>query len=218
MAEPIASAIGAVVFTTALVLPAFCDAPVRVANPKVAKYFGRFAFLTTHINALGAVYCAAGALLEWFGEYRGLVECALQRTFPCFFGLSTFLTIAYYATDYSNAAQVAKRRRLRSQGYRWVEVAAHAKHGGALPAAVLLAARWSGPPCSLSAAAPYLCAYAAFYSALMHVNHWLTGEWPYPAVDEAAAAGGAAGRLLLLTAPFFVAVLPLAWVGAAVTA
>ena len=170
--------------------------PPMLFDPVCARVFNRWLYLTYQSNIMCMLYF--GACL-WSG--------APIQLFPLVFALGAFLTIAYYVLDHFNA-ETRRRKDVHKQIYPYIHWASHLEHGHALPLVLLHAATVELPAGALPSdgdAARIVVGYNLFYLLLVHLNHALTGRWPYAVIDDVTRAGGVVGRLLffaVLTAIF----------------
>ena len=160
--------------------------------PEVTRYLGRFVFLTVQSNWILSAYflvCVVAIVTR-----RPRVEW-LCRGFPLVFALGAFLTVAYYALDHFNPAQVQARKALAGR-YPYIEWSAHGEHALALPSVVLFAlfVRVEHAKPSSADVLRAVGYYMAFYLVVTHANKTATGLWQYPILADLTAQGGAALR------------------------
>jgi len=167
---------------------------LKTLRPKLTKYTGGLIFLTRQCNWL----------LCGFFTYNLLQPASplIPILSPGIFALGCFVTLAYYSLDFANKKKIQLRAKLREQGY-YPAFAAHAEHILALPTVCLhlLTSSFSPIP-SLTLSLGLVGSYLAFYCASVHFNQWMTGELPYPIMDEAEKRGFLPGLELGLSGFF----------------
>ena len=88
--------------------------PVSKVRPIVTKYTGRFTYLTFQTNCIGCLYFALNLLHE-LNLFNGIFF--LAKLFPLVFGMSAFMTVAYYGLEHFNPETRARREDFERQGW-----------------------------------------------------------------------------------------------------
>eukprot|EP01062_Namystynia_karyoxenos_P071521 TRINITY_DN67086_c0_g1_i1.p1 TRINITY_DN67086_c0_g1~~TRINITY_DN67086_c0_g1_i1.p1 ORF type:complete len:254 (+),score=60.77 TRINITY_DN67086_c0_g1_i1:94-762(+) len=171
----------------------YLGVPCEKWAPDLLRYLGRVAYLTYQTNVMGTCYCAAALQQAWLGAAIGDSPW-LRRLFPLVFGLSSFVTVAYYALEHFNPVTVQGVRYWEKHGYPSMRYVAHSKHVFALPVVVVQAVTWRGPAPSLEEGLPYIAAFMTWYVGMTHVNKWATGLWIYPVTEAVEKKYGTVGR------------------------
>ena len=176
-------------FSVAIFSAHFLAAGPRFFDPQCTKYLSRGIYLTYWSNLTGVAY---------YGSHiAGVDRQLLLRLFPMMFAAGCFLTVVYYILDFPNAESRRKKERCRAQ-FPYIFWNDHLAHGHALPLVLLHAMTLQAPAGlqlpTIADATFFVGVFAGCYLVAVHVNHWLTGAWPYPIIDEITRAGGVLGR------------------------
>lgn len=196
MASALAGFVG---FNAALLSHHMMAIPTSLFDPQCSKVFGNWLYLTYQSNIMGLVYFALALINSVLSTEEGssVLTEYLIALFPLIFAVGSFLTIAYYALDHFNPENFRRKERYRDI-YPYVHWVSHLEHGHALPLVVLHAANMQLPPTAPLPTRAIVTAtvgvYMLFYLVLVHLNHHLTGLWPYAVIDDVTRAGGAALR------------------------
>ena len=192
----ISSLLGFLGFNVALFAHHCLAAPPTLFDPQCSKVFGRWLYLTYQSNMIGTVYYGLSLVEAVLGAPSPL-KAWLIRLFPLAFATGTFLTLAYYALDHFNPENFRRKERHKA-AYPYIHWCSHLEHGHALPLIFLHGAVMELPP---SVALPTsgvvfmtVGGYLIWYLIFVHVNHYLTGLWPYAVIDDVTRLGGAALR------------------------
>ena len=179
--EPVTGAVKLAVASLVLYQHIFA-APTPVKQEpvmyKAQSVFGRWLFLTHQVLALQCVH-------EWFSVFRP--DLANVMSFITS-GLGIFVTVQYFALVHWNPMFIEGCKMWAARGFIFREMMLWVH----IPAAVLglmdvvytknNTALMEATP-SLQATVGFLLVYAVSYVGFMHVNHSLTGEWPYDVLE-----------------------------------
>lgn len=191
---PLASSLGLVGYTTAMLAHYFLAVPTHRFDPVASRYLGDVLYLTFHTNFIGTIFMGV-AVID--GTLQLGFDRLLWTLLPLPFAMGIFMTLAYYSLDHFNIVNFQRKERHRA-AYPHVHICSHLEHAHSAPLVIIYALcahnrdRLVAP--SDADASLLVAAYMLFYIALVHANNYATGAWPYAIIDDVTRKGGSAAR------------------------